>query len=138
MNALRSLGALTLAVGLLGAAADPGSISPRDPYPADPGPACYGGNYNYHVWNLLYPQDVFGVDSCRTAQLLAARAVAGNYSQFVTLLNMWYPKQVWPVSLLILTWNAGTAMIQTCAAPGRGVEILQDGRTGTVLLCGSQ
>lgn len=139
MNALRSLTALTLAASLLGAAADPGSVSPRDPYPSDPpGPTCYGQNYNYHVWNLLYPQDVYGVDSCKAAQLLAARAVAGNYSQFVALLNMWYPKQVWPVTLMVLVWNAGTAMIQTCAAPGRGIELLIDGRTGTVLLCASQ
>jgi hypothetical protein len=84
------------------------------------------------------PQDVFGIDSCKTAQLLAARAVAGSYAQFVTLVGLWYPKVVWPVGLMVLVWNAGTAMIQTCAAPGRGIEILQDGRTGTVLMCSSQ
>lgn len=139
MNALRSLIALTLAACLLGAAADPESISPRDPYPVTPpGPTCYGQNYDYHVWNLLYPQDVFGIDSCKTAQLLAARTVAGNYTQFITLLSLWYPQVVWPVQVTVLTWNAGTGMIQTCAAPGRGIEILQDGRTGTILLCHAQ
>ena len=138
MNALRALTAVSLAACLLGAAADPDSIDPRDPYPTPGGPTCYGQNYDYHVWNLLAPQDVFGIDSCKTAQLLAARAVAGNYTQFVTLLGLWYPKVVWPVTVMVLVWNAGTAMIQTCAAPGRGIEILQDGRTGTVLMCTAQ
>lgn len=138
MRALRAFTAVTLAASLLGAAADPEGLDPRDPYPNPGGPTCYGKNYDYHVWNLVAPQDVFGLDSCRTAQLLAARAVAGSYTQFVTLLGLWYPKVVWPVTLTVLIWNAGTAMIQACAAPGRGIEILQDGRTGQVLMCDSQ
>lgn len=137
MRALRALTAVSLAACLLGAA-DPDGIDPRDPYPTPGGPTCYGQNYDYHVWNLVAPQDVFGIDSCKTAQLIAARTVAGSYAQFVSLLNMWYPKQVWPVTLTVLMWNAQTAMIQSCAAPGRGIEILLDGRTGQVLTCASQ
>jgi hypothetical protein len=135
---MRAVTAVSLAACLLGAAADPEGIDPRDPYPNPGGPTCYGKNYDYHVWNLVAPQDVFGIDSCKTAQLLAARTVASNYAQFVSLLNLWYPKVVWPVTVMVLVWNAGTGMIQSCAAPGRGIERVQDGRTGQVLMCSAQ
>jgi len=140
MTVRRSLATLATAMCLMGAAADPGSISPRDPYPGEPpsGPTCYGSNYDYHVWNLLNPQDVFGIDSCRTAQMIAVRQVAGNYSQFIVLLGVKYPKVVWPVSAALAIWNANTGMIQTCAAPGRGIEILKDSKTGWVQGCIAQ
>lgn len=139
MHRYKPIATMVMAACLLGAAADPGSISPRDPYPIDPsGPTCYGQNYDYHVWNLLNPQDVYGIDSCKITQLIAARTVAGNYSQFVTLLAIRYPKTIWPASVMILIWNANTGMIQTCAAHGTGVELLKDSRTGWTQGCRAQ
>jgi hypothetical protein len=70
--------------------------------------------------------------------MLAARTVAGNYSQFVTLLAVKYPKTIWPVSVMIAIWNANTGMIQTCAAPGRGIELLKDSRNGWAQGCHAQ
>lgn len=137
MKTLRALAAAALAAGLLGAA-DPDSISPRDPYPVDPpGPTCYGENYSHHVWNLIAPQDVFGVDSCVAAQLVAQRNVAGNLAMYVSLVSARVPVLV-PNVIFTMAWNTSTTVLAACAAPGRGVEFVQDGRTGMVLGCNPQ
>ena len=136
MRVLKSLTALTLAAGLLGAAA-----SPDEPYPGhgpQPGPTCYGANYSYHVWNLVMPQEVVGIDSCKTAQMIAARAAASNYVNFVGLLARWYPNTAFTATAMGLIYAAQTGMLQTCAAPGRGVEFIMDTRNGVIQGCQPQ
>lgn len=138
MRVLRTLTAVSLAACLLGAAADPESISPRDPYPVNPpGPTCYGQNYDYHVWNLFAPQDVFGVDSCVAAQLVAQRNMAGNLANYIALVSARVPVFV-PDALFAMAWNTSTTFLANCASNGTGVEFVQDGRTGMVLGCHAQ
>ena len=138
MRALRLLAAVAISASLLGAAADPESVSPRDPYPSNPpGPTCYGGNYSYHVWNLLYPQDVYGVDSCRMAVLLAQRRVAGNLAMYISLVTARVPNLM-PVTVMVMAWNTSTEFLSSCTAPGRGVEFLQSSSNGWMQGCQPQ
>lgn len=137
MRVLRSLTAVSLAACLLGAAADPESISPRDPYPNPGGPTCYGQNYSQHVWNLFAPQDIYGVDSCVAAQLVAQRNVAGNYANYVALVSA-HVRLFVPDAVFALAWNSSTQFLAQCASHGTGVEFVQDSRTGMVLGCHAQ
>lgn len=135
MNALRSLAAVALAASLMGAAA-----TPDEPYPGHgpaPGPACYGQNYSYHVWNLFTPQDVFLVDSCVAAQLVAQRNAAGNLANYIALVSAQVRLFV-PDAVFSMAWNSSTQFLATCASQGTGVEFVQDSRTGMVLGCHAQ
>jgi hypothetical protein len=133
MKALRSLTAAILAGSLLGAAGP----DPRDPYPGSPGPACYGQNYSDHVWNLFTPQDIYGVDSCAAAQLVAQRNVAGNLAMYITLVSARIQVLI-PDAVFAMAWNTSTTFLANCASPGTGVEFVQDSRTGVVLGCHAQ
>lgn len=135
MRVLRSLMAVSLAAGLLGAAA-----SPDEPYPGHGpavGPTCYGQNYSYHVWNIFTPQDVYLVDSCVAARLVANRNTAGNYANYVALVSAQVRLFV-PDAVFALAWNTSTSVLARCASFGTGVQFVQDGRTGMVLGCNAQ
>lgn len=133
MNALRMLAAGVLAASLTG-----GAIA--EPYPGHgrkPGPTCFGGNYEYHVWNLLHPQDVYGVDSCVAAQLVAQRNAAGNLAMYISLVSARVAILV-STTVYVMAWNTTTQALAVCTAPGTGVEFVQDGKTGAVLGCRAQ
>jgi len=134
MRIVKPIAAMALAVCLTGAAA-----SPDEPYPGHgrTGPTCYGANYSYHVWNLIYPQDVFGIDSCTVAVLVAERNVAGNYAMYVSLVAARVPQLI-PASVTVMLWQTSNVIMASCASHGTGIEMLQDGRTGWMLLCSAQ
>jgi hypothetical protein len=126
------LTAVVLAGSLHGAA----GVDPTTPYPA-PGPSCYGLNYERHVWNLFTPQDIYGVDSCVAAQLVAQRNVAGNLANYVAIVSARVHLLV-PDAIFAMAWNTSTTFLASCASKGTGVEFVQDGRTGAVLGCHAQ
>jgi hypothetical protein len=132
MKLIKALIAPMLALSLMGAAAPaPASIDPHN------GPACYGFNGWYHVWNLFAPQDVIAVDSCVAAQLIATRNLAGNYATYVAIAAARVPF-LFPVSLYAMAWQTGNQALQTCASKGTGVEFVQDSSTGMILGCHAQ
>jgi hypothetical protein len=133
MKAMRFLAAALLAATLTGAGV-------TEPYPGhgkQPGPTCYGGNYKYHVWNLVAPQDVYGVDSCVAAQLVAQRNAAGNLAMYISLVSARVPVLV-STTVYVMAWNTTTQALAVCASPGTGVEFVQDAKTGAVLGCRAQ
>jgi putative hemolysin len=125
-----------LALALMGAAV-PDTPSPRDPYPGEPGPTCYGTNGWYHVWNLFTPQEVYMVDSCVAQTLIATRDLAGNYALYVSLASAKVPL-AFPVALYAMAWQTGNGALRTCASKGTGVEFVQDSKTGQVIMCRAQ
>jgi hypothetical protein len=133
MRAQRALAAVVLAGSMHGVAGP----SPRDPYPDPSGPTCYGQNYSEHVWNLMTPQDVYGVDSCVAAQLVAQRNVAGNLAMYITLVSARVQVLV-PDAIFAMAWNTSTTFLANCASRGTGVEFVQDARTGVILGCHAQ
>lgn len=145
MKSLAAIAALTasLTFGAGAANADPGDgTNPGGVnysyYPLPPwGPTCYGQNGWQTIYNLAQPgQQLYKLDSCRAAQLVAAKNLVGNYSMYVTLLTTRYPG-LWPETALILGWQTGNAMLASCASYGTGVQYLQGGN-GMVLGCSPQ
>jgi hypothetical protein len=136
MKVARPLVAGLLALALTGAAV-PDTPSPRDPYPSNRGPTCYGFNGWYHVWNLFTPEEVYAVDSCVAQTLLATRDLAGNYALYVSLATSRVPL-IFPVALYAMAWQTGNGALRTCASKGTGVEFVQDSRTGQVVMCRAQ
>lgn len=119
-------------------AANIDSPSPRDPYPnPGPKPTCYGGNYSYHVWNLFTPEDVYGVDSCNAATLIAVRNTAGNYALYVSLASAKIPVLL-PEVVYAMAWQTGNQQLTVCASKGTGIEFVQDSSTGQVIQCRAQ
>lgn len=133
MMALRMVAAAVLAGSLTAGAA----VEPYPGHGESPGPTCYGENYSYHVWNLVAPQDVYGVDSCVAAQLVAQRNVAGNLAMYITLVSARVQIFV-PDAIFAMAWNTSTTFLANCASKGTGVEFVQDARTGVVLGCKAQ
>lgn len=134
MHLAKPIAAMVMAGCLTGAAA-----VPDEPYPGHghTGPTCYGANYSYHVWNLFYPQDVYGVDSCGMAELLAQRRVAGNLAMYISLVTARVPNLM-PVTVMVMAWNTSTEFLSSCAAPGRGVEFVQSSSNGWMQACRPQ
>lgn len=134
MKALRVLAAGVLAASLTGGAV-------AEPYPGHgrkPGPTCFGGNYHYHVWNLFAPQDVYGVDSCVAAQLVAQRNAAGNLAMYISLVSAKVPVIGVSEIVFVMAFNTTTQYLAACASKGTGVEFVQDGKTGAVVGCRAQ
>lgn len=139
MKAAKFPAAILLVLSLTGAVQAPiEGPSPRDPYPIEnPKPKCLGKNGHYHVWNLFSPQDVYQVDSCVAAQLVAARNQASNYALYISLLMGRIPAFV-PFVVYVMAWHTGSTALANCASKGTGVEFIQDSKTGTVLYCRAQ
>lgn len=138
MKSLRIMAAaVAMTAGLSGTAhADPGDGLPPAPPPS--GPTCYGQNSQQHIWNLFAPQELYKVDSCRTAAMIAARGEVTALAQFLALAASRYPHLAIPTGTLVAFWGLNTAFLQSCAAPGRGIELLVDNRTGAVVGCRAQ
>ncbi len=132
MKAMNSVAILALASsGLFGHI--------QEPYPGHrPGPTCYGSNYSYHVWNLFAPQDVYGVDSCVAAQLVAQRNAAGNVAMYVSLVASKVPVLGISEVVFVMAFNTSTQYLASCASRGTGVEFVQDSRTGAMVGCRPQ
>jgi len=101
-------------------------------------PACFGQVYSYHAWNLFAPTEVYGIDSCTTARVLAQRGVAGQALGLGLIPVARYPKVAPPLAALVALYNIQTATLVLCASPGRGVELAIDNRNGMVISCSSQ
>lgn len=128
-----------LAAGALAAGLTGGAIA--EPYPGHgrkPGPTCYGGNYEYHVWNLVAPQDVYGVDSCVAAQLVTQRNAAGNLAMYISLVASKVPVLGVSEVVFVMAFNTSTQYLAACASKGTGMEFVQDGKTGAMLGCHAQ
>lgn len=134
MKAMQSVAVLALASsGLFGHI--------QEPYPGHgpkPGPVCYGSNYSYHVWNLFAPQDVYGVDSCVAAQLVAQRNAAGNVAMYISLIASRVPVLGVSEVVFVMAFNTSTQYLASCASRGTGVEFVQDSRTGAMIGCRPQ
>lgn len=150
MKPLRALAAAAaLAAGLAAGIAGPAAADPGDGVGSDGvnynyypmpywGPTCYGSNGSRYIWNLAEPgQWEYTIDSCRAAQLVAAKNFAGNYSMYVNLLTTKFPGIMWPETALIMGWQTSNAYLAQCASYGTGVSFLQ-GSNGMVLMCRPQ
>lgn len=126
--------ALTAALAMGPVPADLDTFPPVHP---PGGPTCYGANWSNHVWNLFNPMEEYAVDSCFTAELVAARNETSNYGNFLAVLTGKVP-QLWPLSVYTVAWSIGNGALAQCAARGRGVILYQSSSNGAVVMCSTQ
>jgi hypothetical protein len=156
---LRALAALVLAAALSLTAA-PARADFFDPPVNDPGggsaldftwtlpqpgvatevptpPGCSGRNYSYHVWNLIHPMEVYGMDSCAMNLTVLYRRSGGTFAQFMAALTTArWPQVGVPASITI--FFSGSDALAICQAPGTGVELTVSNLNGSVIGCRAQ
>lgn len=103
------------------------------------GPTCYGAVYSEHIWNLVHPMEMYGVDSCTMTLMIAYRRSGSTFAQFLTALSAAkWPAVGLPATSLVFLWSSATDALAICAAPGTGVELTVSNVTGQVIQCRAQ